>query len=111
MGVEDRVRADGGAGLTGLPMLGLHAEPTSAMRHGQAWIEQCMSCGSLVGVIGSTNPDHSVRLDACPVCGSTNWKRQDVPVGPFSAWWSYFLVRRSSSWWSASPARILGWKP
>lgn len=74
------------------PMLGLHLEPTIAMRRGQAWIEQCMSCGTLVAVSGSTNPDQRVPLEACPVCGLSNWKRQDVGVGPVSAKWAHHLV-------------------
>jgi hypothetical protein len=73
-------------------MLGLSVEPTIAMHKGRAWIESCRGCGSLVAVSGAAFPDPRVPLEACPVCGLSNWHMVDLPVGPFSAKWAPLLV-------------------
>jgi len=74
------------------PIAGLHLEPTIAMRRGEAYVCQCMACGSLMAISSSVGTRPLTELGACPGCANKRWLLQHVKVGPFSASWAHMLV-------------------
>lgn len=92
--------------MTEQPMLGLHLEPTIAIRRGEAYVVQCSACGLLAAIPSAHDrPPH--QLGACPVCGHAGrWSQQHVPVGPFSAAWAADIVREATAVAEAEPDQL-----
>ena len=58
-----------------LPLLGLHLEPTLAMRAGEQLVFQCSQCG-LLAIQTDLAPG---PLSDCPACGRRGWWREEIP--------------------------------
>lgn len=87
------------------PMLGLHLEPTIAMRRGEAYVAQCMGCGSLMAISEAIGTRPLTDLGPCPGCASKRWNLQHVPVGPFSASWGFHLTAAAVALVEREPGR------
>jgi len=87
------------------PMLGLHLEPTIAMRRGEGYVAQCMGCGSLMAISSAIGTRPLSQLGACPVCASKRWLLQHVSVGPFSAEWAFYLVDAAAALIEREPGK------